>query len=440
MSIRVLCISVFCWCMGVKAHAQQITFSSLNDVWQYAEKNNMSIVSAQSSQAMADKTTRQSYGNLFPTVTANGSFTDNIRIQPTLIPANLFNQEAPAGTFVEATFGRRYIYNTNLTAQLNILNTEDWFAIASAKYSHEAARLAVNKTIREVYEQTASAYYNYLLLKEVARLSEQNILIADSILVNATQKFTEGQVSEVSVNTAQINHEKAQKTWQIAVQNRQIALNTLKSLLGLSVNDSLSLSEVFSSSLPEPLTIQSSYHPEVELARSQVLLAKTTWQAAKASFAPKLSVVYQWNTQISGDKFWQFTNTNSLPQEYWGLRLSIPILAGSSRLYQIQKSRIDWQYKEKYYENIRKQADIQDDNLRLSFANAYDALKKSETILELYRQNDQHANRQLAQGTISLDDRLRAFSDYLSGQNDYLESLSDYMVQYYRVQIRNKAL
>ncbi|MDJ1505351.1 TolC family protein [Cytophagaceae bacterium BD1B2-1] len=209
-------------------------------------------------------------------------------------------------------------------------------------------------------------------------------------------------------------------------------------MLGLSVQESLVLHETLSDPASQAVSLQSSSHPEVKLAHAQSMLAHSAWKASKASFTPILSAVYQWNTQISGDELLKFGNANTLPQQYWGLRLSIPILVGSSRLFQIQKSHIDWEFKQKNYQAIRKQADLDDENLRLAYDNAVSALGKSRQIMDLYHQNDQHASRQLNEGVLSLDERLRYFSDYISGQNDYLTNLSEYLIQHYRIQIQNK--
>jgi outer membrane protein TolC len=425
---------------GVNASGYaQMVFGSLTDIWQYADKNNHVVQTAVHVRRLAEKTAKQAYSGLWPTLTANGSFTDNIRIQPTLIPANLLNASAPEGTFVESTFGRRYIYTASLVAQLNLVNSDDWFSVASARYNSDIARLSEQQTRRQVYEQTAQAYYSYLLLREVVRLSEQTTRISDQMLTLARQRLAEGQVGEPSVNAAQITRLKAEQTGQVASQNSLQALYTLKSLLGLSVQDSIRLPETLSDSLASSVVGSAMTHPEVQLAYTQSLLAERTFRAARASYLPRLSLVYQWNHQISGDRFWQFSNTNTLPQEYWGLRLSIPILSGGSRLYQVQKSQMDWQYQQRQYDHVLKQADIQDASLLLSYATARETLLKSRTVMYLYKQNDAHADRQFAEEQMSLDERLRFLNEYISAQNEYLTHLSDYLIYHYRLQLSTKS-
>ena len=122
-------------CFACQNAYAQVSFSSLQQVWDYADKHNIQIQTAAANKLIAGKQVKQAYGGLYPTVSANGGFTDNLKLQPTLIPAQLFNQSAPAGTFTEVTFGRQYMYNGNISAQMNLISTQDWFNVRAAKFN-----------------------------------------------------------------------------------------------------------------------------------------------------------------------------------------------------------------------------------------------------------------------------------------------------------------
>lgn len=431
----ILVACLYCYCNFAQT---QVTFTSLEAVWAYADENNLHISSAQTNEHIAQKSMQQAYGNLLPSVTANGSFTDNVQIQPTLLPASLFGGEP--GTYIEEQLGRRYVYNANITVQLNILNTQSWFNIKSAKYNAEIAALNLSKTKQGLYEQIANAYYSHLLTKEIIKITRQNLSAADTILQSAQHQFDEGMVSEITLNTAKINREKAVISLQTAEQNSLISLQQLKLLLNLSTQDSLTLTE------PLNITLQSvqnptafALSPDIKLAFAQLQLSKNNWQAAKASYAPSLSAVYQWNMQVAGDEFLNFENSNSLPQQFWGLRLSVPLLAGTDRKYQVEKSKLSYLQQERFYQSAQNQVTVEDETRWLEYQNAYSAFQQSQRILDLYQQNDAHATRRLSEGLISLDQRMDTFTDYLANQYEYLQRLSDLLIQNYRIQIRQKA-
>lgn len=425
------------WLCVKRANAQT-NFASLQDVWTYAGKHNIQVQTATANKSIANTNVKQAYGSMLPTVSVNGGFTDNIVLQSTLIPANLFNAAAPAGTYTEAAFGRRYNYNGNITAQFDILNTQDWFNVKAAKLNNELAALNIAKVKMDLYEQLANAYYSCLLLTEAENLSAQNLQTATTVCNMANDKYNNGLINEVTLNTALINKEKAAKSLQVATENRLLQLNNLKVLL--NTGDSIIISEKWVDKKIVSYTPQFEQDPNVQLSSTQLQLAKNQLKASKAAFAPTLSAVYQNSTQISADDFLKFGNSNTTPQQYWGLRLSVPIFSGNTRRYQVQNSKADYELRQKQYENALLQSAITNQNILLAYNSSLNAFEKSKTILALYQSNDIHVERRMNEGIISLDERLTYYSDLITNQNEYLQSMSDYFIQQYRLQIRQTNL
>lgn len=412
----------------------QTTFSTLQDIWNYADKHNIQIQTAIANNKIAGKSVKQAYGALLPSVTANGNFTDNVKIQPTLIPLSLFNSAAPTGKYEEVTFGKRYIYNGNIMAQWDILNTQNKFSLKAAKLNEEIASLNITKTKKDLYDQLANAYFSFILLTEAEKLSQENVKTTTEIYTAANNKFIDGLISEPTLNTALINKEKVEKSLDAAVQNKALQLNNLKILLNIS--DSIFISEKLVDQKGISDTGQLVEDPAVELAHAQVLVSKNEWLSSKAAFAPSLSAVYQYNKQIQADDFLKFSNSYTTPQQYWGLRLAVPIFTGNTRRYEIQKTKIDYDIKQLQYNSTRLQTNINNQNLLIAYNTSLKAFEKSKNILALYQSNDLHAERKLKEGVISFDDRLKSYSDLISNQNEYLQSMSDYLIQEYTLLIR----
>lgn len=416
----------------------QHVFHSLEEVWQYAEAHNITVASALNEQQVAEKNIRQVYGNLLPSASINGAFTDNVKIQPTLIPAELFGGEP--GAYLEETFGKRYMYNANLSVQLDLVNTANWFAIKAAKYGHDMSTLSLEKSRHDLYNLTAQAYYSFQLMVETQTLVSESVASSRETWEHTLHRYNEGQVNETTLNTAAINLKKAELTLLTALQNQQYALNSLKELLNMAPEDSLILqSTILPAEKLDAPPLQASSAPEVKLAYTQMLAAKNNWQSARAMYAPSLSAVYSASTQVAGDEFMNFSNSNNLPQQYWGLRFTMPLLAHNTRSFQISKSKMEYELKEQQYNSMLKQVSVQDEDMITGFTDASTTLSRSREILELYQQNDQHAARQLNEGVISTDARLKVYQDYVAYQNEYLQHLSDYFVRYYQVQVRQKS-
>ncbi len=77
----------------------QVVFRSVEDAWKYADAHNITIRTVKYELNKSGYATKQSYSAMLPQVNATGSYTDNIALQTTLIPADLLG--GPPGTYTE---------------------------------------------------------------------------------------------------------------------------------------------------------------------------------------------------------------------------------------------------------------------------------------------------------------------------------------------------
>jgi outer membrane protein len=428
--IRIVLLIV---CFSV-CHAQaQVTFRSLEEVWKYAEEHNIQINIASSSNKIAALSVKQAVGNMMPAVAINGTFTDNVKIPPTLVPANLLNPKAAEGTFTEATFGRRFNYNANATAQFDILNIQDWFNLRKATLDEKIAGANYARAKQQLYEQVATAYYSCLLLRKATDLSINNDTSAISICKVATEKYKNGLISQVVLNIALINKEKADKTVNIALRDYAVQSNNLRLLLNCP--DSIVLTQENDETQVNDMA-DLAVDPSVTLAYMQTLSMKNQWRSAKAAFAPTLSAFYQYNEQLVSDEILNFSNSNTIQQQYWGVKLSLPLFSGNTRHYQVKKTMVEYQLKQKEFENMQLESDLRDKNLITEYTSAFKVLAISKNMLAKYEENDRHAEQLMNEGMMSLEDRLRYYTDLINDQNEYLQSMSDLFINSYKIQIR----
>ncbi|WP_338873348.1 TolC family protein [Spirosoma sp. SC4-14] len=430
-----------CWLIllsvSVSATAQKLTVHSLDEAWQYANQHNSAIATARSNGQIAQKGVQNAYGHLLPTIAVTGGFTDNLTLQPTLVPASLFG--GSPNVFNEVVFGKQFLYNAMLSAQLDLLNLPRWNQIKAAKIEQELALVQQQKTKANAYATLSDAYYAVLWWNEVAVLTEQNDQAADRIWQIAQNRFREGTISEVSLNTAQINREKTRLSLETARYNQEQAEEQLKAFLELPADSKLALTETLTKKV---LMVSDSSdfttHPDVLLAQAQVRKANQSLKTAQSAFSPTLSALYQGNIQLAANSFLSFENASHLPQQYIGLRLNIPILAGTDRKYQTDVAHLNLLNSQQQYTAIQHQIQHQDQRMLQGYASALNTVQKSQRIMELYAQNDLHAQRRLAEGIIPLDERLRAFSDWIGYQNEYVQHLLDYLNQRVQLTIRQR--
>lgn len=435
---RVLNTIVFLLTLSYGAHAQVI-FRSLEDVWRYADEHNVAIRNTGYELRKAKDAKTQSYLAFTPQAGLSGAFIDNTSLQTTLIPAVIFG--GPDGTYRAVQFGQKYIYTAGFTAQMDLLNLQTWFNVRIARETEEVNRDSVGSTKKLVYQQIANQYYAYILNKEAYRLVSQSAAAADSVYASVSNKFKEGTLNMGNVDVAQLNSERAQQTLTTAYYQMRTSANSLKALLGLSVSDSLVIEATMENNLKRETPTAFKEDPSVRLAAHKVGLNWATYNAANASFLPTINVQYSNTTQQNDNKFEPLEAGGPAwyPATYWTIRASWNIFTGGTRLLNSKKSKINYLESQMQYEQAKRQADINDENLRLAYEKA-DALRvRAEHVMNLSYDNYKHITYRYDAGLASLDDRLNAFTDYISYQNQYLNSLSDLLVQMYQVKIRQQS-
>ena len=83
----------------------QLQFTSLQEVLDYADEHALTIRNAETAQMIATSEKKEARNALLPSASASLGYNDNITMQPTLVPANIFNPQAPEGTYEELSFG-----------------------------------------------------------------------------------------------------------------------------------------------------------------------------------------------------------------------------------------------------------------------------------------------------------------------------------------------
>lgn len=413
----------------------QVTLNSVEAAWRYADEHNVSLRIARYDATRAVLSRKQAYGALLPQLTASATYTDNMSLQTTLLPGIILGR--PDGTYIPVQFGQKYIYTAGITAQMDVLNLQSWFNTQTAKISMQMSKDSLINAKKNIYQQVATQYYSVLLMNEAARLAVRSAAIADSAYESANNKFKTGTISEATLDVSKLNKERAEQTLISAQYQVATAKNNLKILLDLSVNDSIVINDQLSAST---IDAGGSFKedPAVKLAYDAMKISISQYRSYNSLFVPTLSVLYSNSTQQNDNKFEPLQSGGPAwyPAQYWSLRASWNIFSGGTRYFQSRRNRIAIDERRLQYESAMKQSTINDENLRLNYRKTAALLEKSKNIMELSFDNYSHITNRYQEGLSSLDDRLNAFTDYISYQNQYLNSLSDMLVQLYQVKIR----
>lgn len=414
----------------------QIRFGSLDDVFGYADQNALSIQSARNQEQVAESKIRAAKGALLPVVNASAGFNDNITLQPTLVPASLFNPAAPEGTFQKYTFGRKYLYSTGMQASWEVIHFQKRFEVKTAQAAQTLSQANTRYARFQLYNQLAETYYSILLTEKYIGIAEGNIAASDSIYRIAKDKYEAGIFTEENLNRSKIQHlQSVQQAGDLSASLAQL-YNEFQSQLNTSEQI------VLSGGLSAPQLIGKEeeranlMHPLWQVHKAQLQLNERQLAESRALPYPSLSVGYQYNRNWATDQMFNLASANNLPQQFWGIKLTIPVFNGLSAREKITQAQIQLRQQQQVLDNQARVSQKEDENLEIQYRQNTEDLKQQKAIMSLQSSSDSHTNDRYESGIIGLDERLQKFQDLLVVQNQYMQSLSNYYISYYRRYLR----
>ncbi|MCV6630214.1 MAG: TolC family protein [Flavobacteriaceae bacterium] len=412
-------------------HAQEesIIFANVDEVIALALEENpdVSVYLLQQEKATANYKLNKNY--YLPTVTGTASYQNNLALQNTALPGEIFGQ---SGQNVNVQIGQQFNYNAGINISKSILDRE---AQLKAKVAQLDVAIAESQT--EIFkqtlkEQTAFYYYSTLIGKQAVEISKEDLKICDSMYQLTTQRFKEGLIDLTNKNQAEINRNKVE---QSVLSNQNIynkSLNSLKLLLGIAYGTSINFTE-------ELTPNQTVNFISATLSEDKNLTLKTLEQEQtllnikkeKSGKLPTLSFNGYLGKQQLRDNFGvSFGNNAWQDYSYVGLNLTVPIFSGFSKKNKVKVSKIENAIAIKNLQIEKDKSLSKDAELLNEFQLNYSILKQSEDNFKLTKDNTDLAMLKYKEGLLSLESYLKLYEDYLNAENNYLNSLSVTFTQY----------
>jgi len=277
------------------------------------------------------------YADLFPQVSASGSF------QRTIAKQKMY-MDGMEGMDGGITVGRDNNWSVGFSASMPLVDVSLW---KSLQISAQDVELAVEKARSsriEMADQVRQAFYTILLAQESVEVYKDALENASRNYTDIERKFNEGLVAEYDLIRANVNVKNAEPNVYDAENSLILANWQLKALLGLDLEMKIeclgSLSE-YEEKMQYYLSdgkfnlLDNSDLIQLDIQYNQL---EKTRQMQIAQYYPTLnaSFSYQWNAMNNDFKFSDYKWD---PYSVVGLTLSIPIYSGGKRLNNIKQTR-----------------------------------------------------------------------------------------------------
>jgi outer membrane protein TolC len=423
---------------GCYAQAQT-TFRSVTEALEHTRKNNPSLKADQLNQEISQERLRSAWSVLLPQVKAFGTFDNNVSLPVQLVPAQFLG--GAEGDFLKVQFGTQYSSTYGAEASLSLINVSNWKNIKSASLGKEIATYQTQDKELFLTEQTIAAYYFALLSREAMVLNEELVNAADSLLSAAKVRLENGLIEPLELNRVKALYLESFQNFKDSESAFEKNMDQLKTLSGLSVSDSLILTEnigINPASSPTPLTATAQLLPRYRMLSLKQHQASEDVLKNKAKVLPELSLYGRAMRQTFSNEFNVFSS-----DQMWfdvaviGIRAEWNLFSGFNRHSQIRQSTLQLKSAEYEFENYRLQADKELQDLTVNHQVSAQGVQNYLEHYQLNALNHRIAGEKYNQGIYSIDNYVTIYQERVRSQNLYLSKLASFLIYESMIQSRN---
>lgn len=404
---------------------------SLKEAVDHALQNNYSVINGNRDIEAAKKKKWETTTMGLPQINGTIGYQNNIEIQKSLIPAEIFG--GTPGTFQEVAFGVKHNMNANLTLSQLIFDGSYIVGLQSAKTYLKISENAKVKTNQEITEMVVNSYGNVLLAEEGILLLEKNKQNLEKTLFQTNETFKNGLIEEENVEQLQITLTSLDNSLKNAKRQKTIALDMLKLLLGIDLDESLLLTEKLENVTQNNIDLQLltaqfdvnnsiDYQIGKNLETSKELLLKLEKSKALPSIGAALNFGYngfgsQFNFLSSNQKWFNFSNV--------GVQMSIPIFSSLGRSSRTQQAQIALDQSRTELTQTQQKLHLQFDKAKSDYEFSLEQLTNAKSNLKLAERIENKNEIKFKEGLASSFELTEAQRQLYATQQNYLQAMLD---------------
>ena len=337
-----------------QSNAEQNTLASgtLEDIIQYAMKNQPLIQQSIIDERVAENTVKSKLADWYPQINFNYNLQHNFLVQTSVIAGNpvklgVSNTSAGQFTVSQAIFNRDVLLAKRTKG--------DVLLQANQNTSFNKTDLAVN---------VSKAFYDVLATTQQIRVSAEDIVRLERSLKDAQNQYKSGVADKIDYKRAMIslNNTKASKKSNEEILKGKVEF--LKSLMGYPLGNELKIS-YDSLQMEREIALDTLQAPEVtsriefQQLTTQKRLLESNLKYNKMSFLPTVAANGAYNLNYQNNKFGDLY-VNNFPNSFAALTLTLPLYQGGKRKANINSA--EWQV---------KRVDLDITNLKLNVNSEY---------------------------------------------------------------------
>ncbi len=380
-NIKRLSLVVCLFAISQVGHAQQESQSTLNldltTALKIAHDNNPTIKIAELEIQRVDYAKKEALGNLLPSLSASGQYTNSIMKSVMFMPES-FSAMMGGQKYME--IGYKNSYTGTVSAALPLVNFSLWEQIKSKQNEIDLILEQARASKIDMTKQVKDAYFAVLLAKNSLKVLERSINNAKETLKTTQTSFEQGVVSEYDLIRAKVQVNNLNPTYISAKNGLELAILQLKMILSLPQDQEIVFVENLEDFSDRIISVSAAEseraannNSDIRQLDLNIVSLKHSLRMINSQHLPSLSAFGQYSYQTQADDF-KFADYNWVGSAAVGLQLSIPIFNGRTVVNKAKQLKISLQ-------ELELQKQYASDGIELQIQSAINSMKAAQEQL-----------------------------------------------------------
>jgi len=412
--------------LGTEARAQEKLVLTLDKSISLALSENPNYLATQQGVDAAQAQVRYAAAQFFPVLDAVGLQNLDKKVMVLDFPSLI-----PGGRSQRIPLDFTKIYQLSLNFQFPLYTGGRLTSgYKQAKYNLLASEEGVRQTGQETVFAVKRSFYTYLLTKELVRVTEETLGLAEKLLQNVKNMSEVGMASRLDLLRAEVRVSNLKPPVIQARNSVSVAELGLKTILGLDLAQPVEIVGELSYqplevNLQESLSKAMAERPELSQVNYQKKIAGEMKKIALANSLPTLAVSGNYN-------YW--SNLFNLKRVNWesyysfNLVLTIPIFQGLSTPAQVAQAKAQIRQIEFAEKGLIDQIKFEVESAILNINQAKESLISQEKNVEVAKESVRVAELNYTEGLITITDVGAAQVALSEAQINYLRALFEFVI------------
>ncbi len=413
--------------------AQDKSSFSLEQAVNFALQNNANIKKAKNNVLKAKKKVWETTSMGFPQIEGSASYQQFIEQPVNLMPARIFNPQAPPGTYVPVKFGTEQNMKWSATLKQLIFSGSYLIGLQSSRTFKKITENAETKTRQKIREAVINAYGNALLTEESIKILQHNIDVVEKNLFEVEQMFKNGLVEETDVQQLRITLSNLKNQVDYMNRMKTVAYEMLNFTLGRNTDAKLQLTDDIESLKDKGMDLsllKIDFSPDnnidFQIAKNQLKARKLQIKYEKSKALPTIAAFVNYGKNAYNNDFKFFDNDQAwYEQSIFGVQVNIPIFSSLGRTAKVKQAKLDFENAKIDLTEKEKQLKLQFDKAKNDYEHSFKNYEIAQENLKLAEKIEKKEQIKFKEGIGNSFQLNQARMQLYQTQQQYLQSIID---------------